>query len=247
MSRKKQQNYDAIPQELKNMSNWVCWSGDKLPRNPHTNGAATPNNPKTWSTFDVAIKAVETFNLSGIGFMFTAPYFGVDLNNSVDNVDLIDEFYDTLGSYAEVTKSQTGIHFICKGEVPKGSKKQKNIEIYSEKRFFIMTGISYREPLEIAECSETIKILHSKYLGEKSIAQEDYEKLNLTDDDVIQAARNSKNRAYFEALYQGEWQGGYEHQSDADLAFCRMLAFWTQRDYTQIDRIFRTSKLYRSK
>ena len=39
----------------------------------------------------------------------------------------------------------------------------------------------------------------------------------------------------------------YESQSNADLAFANYLAFWTNKDFAQMDRIFRQSGLYREK
>jgi primase-polymerase (primpol)-like protein len=40
---------------------------------------------------------------------------------------------------------------------------------------------------------------------------------------------------------------GYESQSEADLALCRHLAFWTAKDPEQMDRLFRRSRLMRPK
>ena len=48
-------------------------------------------------------------------------------------------------------------------------------------------------------------------------------------------------------MYAGNWQGYYKSQSEADLSFCNMLAFWTGRDFDQMDRIFRASGLMREK
>jgi putative DNA primase/helicase len=40
---------------------------------------------------------------------------------------------------------------------------------------------------------------------------------------------------------------GYASRSEADLALCGALAFWTRGDPEQIDRLFRRSALYRAK
>lgn len=49
-------------------------------------------------------------------------------------------------------------------------------------------------------------------------------------------------------LYGGNWQAtGYPSQSKADMVLCMSLAFWTGKNYAQIDRIFRKSGLYRAK
>lgn len=243
-------DYKNIPDELKGIKQWVCWAGSKLPKNPNTGGNAMSNNPSTWGTFDEAIAACEKYNLEGIGLMFAPPYFGVDLDQCIDNEQFVDEFVNTLGSYAELSKSGSGVHIICKGKLPDGGRRKGNVEMYSEGRFFIMTGNLYggiARPLK--ECSETVKILHNKYIATSAstVTRREYEKLNLDDNEIIDLARRAKNGIYFQALYEGNWQGAYNSQSDADLAFCNMLAFWTQRDYEQMDRIFRSSGLMRDK
>ena len=111
-------NDKNIPAELRNTPNWVCWAGtDKIPKNPATGKNAQSNNPKSWGTFKQAIKACETYNFDGVGFMFAPPYFGVDLDHCLDKVDFCDEFVETLQSYAEISMSGSGLHIICKGKV----------------------------------------------------------------------------------------------------------------------------------
>jgi P4 family phage/plasmid primase-like protien len=66
----------------------------------------------------------------------------------------------------------------------------------------------------------------------------------LSDDDIIKKASNAKNSDKFKALWEGSWAGLYPSQSEADAALCFILAFYT-KDGTQIDRLFRRSKLYR--
>lgn len=242
-------NYDNIPSELKRLKNWVCWTVDKIPKNPNTGGNSMSNNKSTWGTYTQAIEACKKYGFDGIGFMFTPPYFGVDLDKCVDKTDFVDEFVDTLGSYTEYSKSGLGIHIICKGELPAGSRRKENVEMYDSGRFFIMTGNVYGDLRPIAECSETIKILHQKHLAtpQSSALPKQYEKITMSDGELIDKARQAKNGIYFQALYEGSWQGAYSSQSEADLAFAHMLAFWTQRNYDQMDRIFRNSGLMRPK
>jgi primase-polymerase (primpol)-like protein len=50
--------------------------------------------------------------------------------------------------------------------------------------------------------------------------------------------------------FKNLWNGnlaGYASQSEADLALCNFLAFWTRGDAARIDRLFRRSGLYRAK
>lgn len=72
--------------------------------------------------------------------------------------------------------------------------------------------------------------------------------LGLSDRELIDKAQGAENGAKFKALWNGDWQGaGYGSQSEADLALCSMLAYWTGRDTARIDNLFRESGLYRGK
>lgn len=248
-------HYENIPQELKKEKNWVCWAGDKLPKNPYTGGNAKSNNPETWSDFETAVKAVDKYHFDGIGFMFgttskRSSYFGVDLDHCFDNVDFVDEFVETLQSYTEYSKSGSGIHIICKGTLPEGRKRRGNVEMYCNGRYFIMTGNVYNEKYrEIKDCTDTIKVLHGKYLYDETpkVAPKVFQPIDLTDQEIIDKARNCKTGGLFQLLYSGQWQGAYSSQSEADLALCNHLAFWTQKNAEQMDRIFRSSGLMREK
>lgn len=243
-------NYKNIPDELKALKQWVCYNTDKLPKNPLTGKNAKSNDPATWSTFEQAERALEKYKFYGIGFMFANGYFGVDLDKCIDDTDFVDEFVDTLKSYNEISMSGTGIHIICKGELPQGQRRKKNVEMYQEGRYFALTGNIYNEEYtQIKNCTEEIKKLHAKYLQTKKeiVTDYDFEPLYMPDNELIDKARNSRSGNLFQMLYTGNWEGIYTSQSEADLAFCNMLAFWTQKDEQQMDRIFRSSGLMREK
>ncbi|KAA0249821.1 MAG: hypothetical protein EDX89_23530 [Acidobacteria bacterium] len=65
--------------------------------------------------------------------------------------------------------------------------------------------------------------------------------------DIVDRASKAQNGARFTRLWSGDWSGEYPSQSEADLALCSMLAFWTQKDAAQIDSLFRQSGLFREK
>ena len=248
-----QTQIENIPAELKSIPNWVCWQGqNKIPKNPFNGRNAQSNNRKTWGTFEQAVKACDTFGLDGLGFMFdeSLDYFGVDLDHCIDNVDFVDEFVETLESYAEISKSGTGIHIICKGKLPEGANRKNNVEMYSNGRYFIVTGNIYNQKYkEIKDCTETIKVLHNKYLPKETPKAEIRQTVTveLDDSEVIEKARNCKTGTLFSMLYSGQWEGLFPSQSEADLAFCNQLAFWCGKNESQMDRIFRNSGLMRDK
>lgn len=247
-------NIKNIPDEVKKYKTWVNCFADKIPKDPKTGQNAKTNDPETWGTFEQAVKNVERGLFPHIGFVFDGEsgFFGVDLDHCLDDVDFCDEFVETLQSYAEISRSGSGIHIICKGELPAGPKRRGNVEMYSSGRYFIVTGNLYNEKYkQITDCTEAIKILHSKYLPTAE-PQVDYyapkfSPVSLDDAEIIDKARSSKGGNLFSMLYQGEWNGIYSSQSEADLALCNQLAFWTGKNPQQMDRLFRASGLYRAK
>lgn len=263
--------YSAIPQELKGYKNWVCWQAypdpkshsgiSKKPINPRTGGFAMPNNSDTWSDFDTAVR--ESVKYSGIGFMFSnSPFFGVDLDDMPQDIEdyqnggadnIISEFVNTLQSYTEFSQSKTGVHIICKGTLPEGRRKAKNdsggFEMYENGRFFVVTGDYCSEYGYINDCTESVKPLHSKYLGKTAEPKPNRQNItvNLNSvDDIVRAACSAKNGSLFKALYSGDFSA-YASQSEADMAFCNMLAFWCGCDTDKMDAIFRQSGLMRDK
>lgn len=261
--------YDNIPAELKKLPNWICWRGfpqprpdepdhiGKIPINPKTGGNAQSNNPDTWTDFDTALKASEQF--TGIGFMFgNSPFFGVDIDGIepdirefLDGGDcIVSEFIHALRSYAELSPSGKGIHIICRGELPKGARRRGNVEMYDSGRFFTVTGNNIGEYTAVEDCTEAIKPLHEKYLG--GMRSEPAQRVIQTAplpcsvSEVLEAASRAKNGSRFQALYAGNCSE-YTSQSEADMAFCNMLAFWTGRNAALMDEIFRNSGLMRDK
>lgn len=257
--------YEQIPQELKALPNWICWDAvpdekrgkiKKVPINALTGGGAMSNNPSTWCDFDTAVRASEKH--SGIGFMFGGcPYFGVDIDGKEEeleayqrgeNGNIISEFISTLQSYTEISQSGKGIHIICRGKLPKRGRRKGSVEMYEDGRFFVMTGNSCSEYENIAECSDSIKPLHEKYIGGGREPQAKIRPaVSLSSaDDIVKAAAGAKNGGKFVALYGGD-TAGYTSSSEADMALCSILAFWTGCDASKMDVIFRSSGLMREK
>lgn len=246
-----QTKIENIPDELRELKQWVCWRGtDKIPRNPFTGGNAISTLASTWGTLEDAVHACDVYGFDGVGFVFANGYFGVDLDHCTDNMDFIDEFVETLQSYAEYSRSGEGIHIICRGTLPQRGRKKGNVEMYSAGRYFICTGNLYNPNYRnVTDCTDTVKVLYNKYLpvSEPKIAKREITPVDMADHEVIDKARNCKSGYLFNMLYQGDWQTLYRSQSEADIAFCNQLAFWTQKNEEQMDRIFRTSGLMRDK
>lgn len=258
--------FEKIPYEMKKCCNWVCWQGlpdekshsgiRKVPVSALNGNPAKSNDPTTWTTFDNALIVKNAHNFSGLGFMFgNSDYFGVDIDDCRDEVErylngdksgIIGEFIETLGSYAEISQSGNGIYIICKGTLPEGARRKGKVEMYDSGRYFIMTGNCIGRFDEIINCTESIKILHEKYLGstKKTVVNKATDVEKLSENEIITKMCNSSAKA--ERLYKGDFSE-YNSQSEADMAFCSILAFWCGGDTLLMDSIYRNSGLMRDK
>jgi len=112
-----------------------------------------------------------------------------------------------------------------------------------------MTGNVLNGKAEIKNCQPQLNELYDELFGKKEEAKtrpKSSQPTNLSDKELVEKAMNAKNGDKFRALWEGN-TNDYASQSEADLALCSMLAFWTGGDYSSIDRLFRQSGLYREK
>ncbi|ELZ43744.1 hypothetical protein C463_08739 [Halorubrum californiense DSM 19288] len=184
------------------------------------------------------------------------------------------EILDTLNSYAEVSPSGTGYHVLATGTLPDGRNRAGDIELYDRARFFTVTGDHVAVTPETIEArSDAIATVVEEELapttststhtasatGETTDTESAAETASadaatasttaavpISDDELLERARNAANGEKFTRLWDGT-TSGYESHSEADLALCRLLAFWTAEDHSRIDRLFRQSGLYREK
>ena len=92
------------------------------------------------------------------------------------------------------------------------------------------------------------KLLDTHMKRERAVVNTNIEPCSyLSDESVIKKALASPQGERFSAYLEGRWQDFYDNQSDADMSFVSMLAFWCGCDGEQMDRIFRSSGMYRPK
>ncbi len=242
-------------QSMKRYSNWVCHK-NKIPIDPKTGNTAKSNDSGTWGTYQQAKLLMEQDkSISGLGFMFShSPYVGIDIDHCIVDgkmsklaLNIVYEFQ----SYTEYSPSGTGIHIICKGKLPGAGRKNSNLglEMYDSGRYFTVTENVLKGYNIIGERQQEIDTIYQKYFSIKKneIPKPQQATICLDDGNIINMASKSQNGRKFLDLYVGNWQGYYKSQSEADLSFCNMLAFWTACDFDQMDRIFRASGLMREK
>ena len=254
----------AIPQELQELKQWVCWryeagSGEKPTKVPvQPNGMfASVDNPLTWHSFETCANTVLAYpdKFTGVGFVFSEndPYVGIDLDKLSDlsRQELQSRIYTNFDSYSEYSPSKDGIHIIIsvtdKTKLWEGIKRtREGVELYCQGRYFTFTGnFCGTGPKPIAERQQFAEILWAElgkgqndkptYEGE---AEEQYD-----DEDIIQQALSAADGDKFRLLLDDKWHETYKHdRSSADLAFVNIIAFYTNNK-EQVKRIWRNSLL----
>jgi hypothetical protein len=219
---------------------------------------ASSTRPQTWGTYTEACAVVEAGRADGIGFVFTVddPYTGIDLDGCRDpqtgaRTPKAEQALADLDSYCEVSPSGRGVHIIVRARLAGGGRKRNGIEIYDRARYFTVTGHALNGSA-IHERQGVVEKLYASLAPPsrpEAGAPRPAEPVDLDDRELLEVARRARNGARFARLYDvGDWAGaGYESQSEADLALCNHLAFWTGRDAARMDRLVRGSALIRDK
>lgn len=261
--------FKNIPQELKNAPQWILWRSEerdgKKTKVPYQidGSMAQSSNKRTWSTFPTIIKFYNNRDYDGIGFMFSKddPFIGIDIDHCVEDGVLspfAQEIVDSVGSYTEFSPSGEGVHIIAKGKIPlrgqgTGRKNPElGLEVYRHGRYFTFTGNSLGIGA-IEERTDRLKELFNKYLKDKKEetkassppAASSRDMNNLSNKEIWGRMFNSKNGKSIQDLFNGHLIN--EDHSATDMALCNHLAFWTDKDTSKMDSMFRETGLYREK
>lgn len=234
--------------KLCDFDQWVLWKQKKNEDGRKTkipigiNGRAISiTNTKCYRTFNNALQTYlkNTDIFDGVGFCFTEddPFVGVDLD-SINKWNGSKEIVKRLNSYTEKSPSGNGLHVICEGYVPGGKHGLKvgdhergEIAIYDAKRYFTVTLDYIEGHDEVQKSQEAIEWLTK----------------TINDQELISGILQKDQKNKFIRLFEGKFtEAGYTSQSEADLAFCRILSN-NHAPMHQIDRIYRKSRLMRPK
>ncbi|MED4827136.1 phage/plasmid primase, P4 family [Bacillus atrophaeus] len=261
-------DFKNIPQELKNAPQWILWRSEerngKKTKVPYQidGSMAQSSNKRTWSTFATIMKFFDEQEYDGIGFMFSKddPFIGIDIDHCVNDGVLspfAHEIIQTISSYTEYSPSGEGVHIIAKGKLPlrgQGTGRKnidKGLEVYRHGRYFTFTGNSL-DVGPVQERYQEIKTIFDKYLTEREEAksvsarsQSGSDMSNLSNKEIWERMFNSKNGKSIQDLFNGQLING-DHSS-TDMALCNHLAFWTDKDASKMDSMFRESDLFREK
>ena len=119
----------------------------KHPVNPLNGYGAKANDPTTWGTLQEAWHAINKFHCDGIGVELGGGLCGIDLDHCIDDQGQISEqareIITRMDSYTEISPSGIGIHILFTGKIPDGNRRRDGLKMYSEGRYFTVTGNLY--------------------------------------------------------------------------------------------------------
>lgn len=269
-------SFENIPAQLKEDASFCVWARrkrdgktTKVPYNPQTGAKAKPNDPTTFAPFGKAVSALSRRpgEYDGIGVGMFEDLVGIDIDHCVSEdgtlSDMAQTIVDKIGSYTEVSPSGTGLHILCRAPQLAYDKDRyfmKNsalgLEIYPAgltQRYLTLTGNAILSN-DLCERTDEVKELLEAYMLRGAVGTATRKTVSdpqtdtvLDDAILVDKMLNSAAGGSVASLWAGEWEQNYGSQSEADIALCNYLAFWTAKDAEQMDRLFRQSGLMRDK
>ncbi len=168
-------------------------------------------------------------------------------------------------SYAEVSPSNRGLKVFIKANklgktLSEGISRWWHRDLRSRSFFFTVTGERLQEyPSDIHLRQQSLDLVYASVFGGDepgaavssnrgpSPPTDDRGSVALSDNEIVElACRKPRTGDKFRSLWDGNWNDHYNSASEADSSVVFTLAYYT-KDAAQIDRIFRQSKLMRSK
>ena len=245
----------------------------KVPYNPRTGGKAQSTNPDTFAPLAVALAALETGGYAGIGVGVFGSLGAIDIDHCIDAAGQLSELardvVATIHGYTEYSPSGHGLRILfavpAEFQYDKAryyiNNQRAGLEVYiagHTNKYVTVTGNAINPGYPLEERGEQLRAVLEKYMVRPQAQKPEPRPLDWNDritgaappdlDDaaLIERARQSRKGAQFAALWAGD-TFGYKSASEADIALCNALAFWTGRDPARMDRFFRQSGLMREK
>ena len=164
-----------VPATLKSLTNWIWWRLEQNKDGGYTkvpyvagnwNRHASSTDASTWTSFDEAIQGIELSSAGGIGFVVG----GLAAEKKIVAFDLdgcrnpgtgeltmwAQSLIAEIGSYTEITPSETGVRIWAIGDLPDGPRvfhldpaagfgDKVQIEVFDTGRYFTVTGKIYED------------------------------------------------------------------------------------------------------
>jgi hypothetical protein len=217
-----------------------------MPYDVTTGKKAKSNDSQTWADFKDARQAYEKGGYDGLVFVPTKddPFVLWDFDGCWTDMGVTAEIaplVQELNTYTEISPSGKGLRAIANSAygLPPNGRKNGKIEVYDSGQFLSITGhIIPNASKKIKTRTNEIKKIHEEVWGNKQPTDDKIQK-------ILDLAFNSRSGYKIRRLFDGDYD--HESQSEADLALCNHLAYYSNNDFVAIDDAFRQSKLMRNK
>ena len=260
-------NLTAFPDNLIHAGLFCCWRYEtvngretKVPYHPLSGDRAKSNDPGSFVSYAAAKQAK---GYTGIGLGIFNGICAIDLDHCVTDSGYFSqtaaEIVALMHSYTEYSPSGEGLHILFRADGFQYDTSRfyimnhkAGIEVYvagATNKYVTVTEKVACEQYEFGDRTQELQILLEKYmLRPENHAGNAINAGNsgLPDNQLLTMAKTSKNGEAFSALWSGSLEG-YLSRSEADMALCSHLAFWTGRDAGRMDTMFRQSGLMREK
>ena len=254
--------YANLPATLTEKPNWVVWGvpgeAPKAPFQPApllrlNTVPAKSGVPETWGSFEAASACVARGLARGIGYEFDGcGIYGVDLDHVVDNGAVRPEAMEivrALGSYAETSPSGSGLHIFVAADTVDITRHRRQggfVEIYSDARYFTVTGHVYGGYDSIASRPAELQRIHDRWL----LPPPQRTAMPATMTIPPQGTQDTLRRGLVKdpvlrACWNGERRRGDESASDQ--ALMNKLAYWLSADIPAMLAAFRQSPYHEQK
>ena len=251
-----------IPQSLAAFQQWLCFKlvdrggarKGKPPVSPATGEVCAKNDESNYTTLMDALTGCETYDLDGVGFVFTNGFMAIDLDDCFDDdgslTDVAQDIYDHFTkTYIEYSPSGNGLHIFVRGVKPNDRTKDSSlgVEVYSGYNFVTVTGDHIEGTgYDVVELQSEIDWLFDKYLPDTTVLQ----KSEIIVDHGDKTPREWLNIGLSKDQKLSELYHCVEHNGDesgADMALIMKLAYWLNRDVDAITDAFKNSPWVNSK
>ena len=268
-------NYQNLPKELREHGLFCSWRYEsvkgRLTKVPYRlDGRRARSTVRDdfcdFNMMEAHIHIKNSQNIDcGLGLGIFNGFSAIDIDDCVENGKLNSLAVDVINaidSYTEYSPSGAGIRIIFKApdfeyDTDRWyiNNRKVKMEVYVHgctNKYVTLTGNVIR-PVDVNERCSKLKTILERYMvrpADVQASDRSNREANahsfLTDEEVLEKAMNGRARRFVKLFRDGDFSD-YASQSEADLALCSMLAFWSNGDTDQIDRLFRQSALYRPK
>ena len=217
---------------------------------------------------------MERGGYDGIGVGIFGALGAIDIDHCISDAGELSpmaaDIVDMMDAYTETSPSGRGLRILF--TVPEGFQYDKaryyinnqkaGLEVYiagATKKYVTVTGRDGSPGADLEERGERLAAVLERYMlrvpkkplsaaghAPETKRQAAESPAQMDDLTLIEKASRGKGGASFAALWAGG-MAGYKSHSEADMALCNALAWWTNGDAARIDRLFRQSGLMRPK